>query len=328
MAIACAEFFRTAFLKKKPFLFLEVVLSFLLFLLPSYTVHKCALFCIEYIDIYRGGLILHKHRVCFPLTPTPGIQHFHFVPNHSLCSSVHSLAFLSTHSSPQPPSPVPSASSLAHIHLFVLHKCVKWCSQQLQLPVHPSSGLLYNRQRMLVCVCAWEVLRSREDKAKEDQGVMQVFIAGKTLQRALEKAAQAQEWCWWGVVGPAESGEQGLFLVLPSLGRPQQLQGAAQLCTACSFFSALPWQRAGGGTAAQALQAPFSTRKKRAPAFNSISRCLCSGEYGNMNPLLLSPWGLFMLLSSLPPTPNTLHVLPGLSASYLKQVTPRHASFL
>lgn len=224
MAIACAEFFRTAFLKKKPFLFLEVVLSFLLFLLPSYTVHKCALFCIEYIDIYRGGLILHKHRVCFPLTPTPGIQHFHFIPNHSLCSSVHSLAFLSTHSSPQPPSPVPSASLLAHIHLFVLHMpyiSPNWrCSQQLQLPVHPSSGLLYNRQRMLVCVCAWEVLRSGEDKAKEDQGVMQVFIAGKTLQRALEKAAQAQtgmmlmRGCWpsriWGagfVLSIAFSGE-------------------------------------------------------------------------------------------------------------------------
>lgn len=44
-----------------------------------------------------------------------------------------------------------------------------------------------------MCVCVWEVLRRGEDKAKEDQGVMQVFIVGKSLRRALEKAVQAQE---------------------------------------------------------------------------------------------------------------------------------------
>lgn len=43
-------------------------------------------------------IILHKHRVCFPLTPTSGIQHFHLIPNCSVCSSIHSPASLSTHS--------------------------------------------------------------------------------------------------------------------------------------------------------------------------------------------------------------------------------------
>lgn len=200
---------------------------------------------------------MHKHRVCFPLTPTPGIQHFHFVPNRSLCSSVHSLAFLSTHSSPQPPSPVPSASSLAHIHLFVLHMpyiSPNWrYSQLLQLPVHPSSGLVYNRQRMLVCVCAWEVLRSREDKAKEDQGVMQVFIAGKSLQRALEKARRhrndvdegllaqgnlgsrvcSQYWLLWGGHSSfrvQHSCAQPLLSSLPCPGSVQEVGLQHRLC--------------------------------------------------------------------------------------------------
>lgn len=117
-----------------------------------------------------------------------------------------------------------------------------------------------------------------------------IWGAGFILSIAFPGEATAASGCSAAVHSP-------FFLFCPALPAGRRWD-----CSTGSASSLLHWE-------------------KRAPAFNSISHCLCSGEYRNMNPLLLSPSGLFMLLSSLPPTPNTSHVLPGLSASYLKQVT-------
>lgn len=178
---------------------------------------------------------------------------------------------------------------------------------------------------MLVCVCVWEVLRRGGSRAKEDLVRIHVFIVGeKSMRRGLEKAVRAvlhRNAAGQEIVDPGKIWGKGFSLATPFSWEATAASGHSMAGHSIFLLFTLPWERAGAGISVQALRAPRSRGRKGTPAsaFSSVSHCPLLGDYGDVNSLL-SPSGLFMLLGSLPLTPKTLHVLPSLRATRLKQV--------
>lgn len=176
---------------------------------------------------------------------------------------------------------------------------------------------------LLTYICVCEVLRRGDGTAKENLGCIHVFIVGekKSMWEPWERQCQAtQECCWGGDGWPREAWGAGFNLgVFSSPRELPQLQGTVQLNTASSFSSALLWEWAEGGSAAQALPAPVLQGEKRNPYLQHHHPLLALGWIGkNKSAPPHSPWGFSCCLAPFfPPPIHRVHP-PSLNASSLK----------